>query len=132
MLWSRGRNDPNFPPSFCDTYEIHPSPYCTYIRFAGYQGNVIEFRVKYFSFAFDSKTYKLLQQPCLTLQVDKPSNHGMLFSFESAITLTCKQVNVNRHAKLDFPFTLLVYYFVFVIMIFFRMLSFHYPLKAGS
>lgn len=44
VLWKNECNF-DFPPTFCDTYEIHTSSFSTFIRFAGFRGNIIEFRV---------------------------------------------------------------------------------------
>jgi len=35
----------DFPPSYCDTYEVHSSSFSTFIRFAGFRGSITEFRV---------------------------------------------------------------------------------------
>ena len=46
VLWKNERNH-DFPPSFCDTYEVYSSSFSTFIRFAGFRGSVIEFRVRH-------------------------------------------------------------------------------------
>lgn len=44
VFWSL-ENCLEFPPSFCDTYEVHPPTFPFSIRFAAFRGNVLELRV---------------------------------------------------------------------------------------
>jgi len=81
VFW-RKENDVDFPPSYCDTYEVHSSSFSTFIRFAGFHGNIIEFRL------------------------EKPSHQEMILSFDLWIIITCKRKLSSHQTNLDNNFTL--------------------------
>lgn len=81
VIWAN-KDNTNFPLTYCDTYEFHPSQFCDFICFAGFRGDIIEFRV------------------------ERPSHQEMVLSIESCIILTCKLVS-SQQSQLDFPFSLL-------------------------
>ncbi|KAK4022489.1 uncharacterized protein LOC116919472 [Daphnia magna] len=81
VFWQNERNV-DFPPSFCDTYEVYSSSFSTFIRFAGFKGSVIEFRV------------------------EKPSHQELILCFDSWIILTCKKITTKSQSVLDNSFSL--------------------------
>nr|CAH0099042.1 unnamed protein product [Daphnia galeata] len=81
VIWKNERNV-DFPPTFCDTYEVYSSSFSTFVRFAGFRGSVIEFRV------------------------EKPSHQELILCFDSWIILTCKRITTKTQSGLDNSFTL--------------------------
>lgn len=51
VIWAN-KDNTNFPLTYCDTYEFHPSQFCDFICFAGFRGDIIEFRVSHFLSSF--------------------------------------------------------------------------------
>ncbi|XP_057367021.1 LOW QUALITY PROTEIN: uncharacterized protein LOC130688040 [Daphnia carinata] len=81
VFWQNEHNV-DFPPSFCDTYEVCSSHYSTFLRFAGFKGSVIEFRIQ------------------------TPSIQELVLLFESFIILTCKRIATKSQSVLDNSFSL--------------------------